>query len=328
MALNSLEQSEIHSPTTFFARMKSKRVIIRLAGSLLLVIFLLRLNLNFGEIYQTISKVNYLFFSFAVFLIVPILFLKALRWSTLLHNRLPYTFAVKQYALGLALGSITPGQVGDFLKVWEVSKRGYSLNQAIISTVLDRLFDIAILILLSIVGAFLLGTAFTSTIPTLSAGLVIVGMLFFIVTSQKINSLITSFVVRASRTKFSHFQATFVGNKLGKEAKISKESLLISLLITLFTSILAIARVWFSTLALGMNLEMGSVVAISTLSTVATLLPISIAGIGSRDLILLGILGQLGYSGENAVSLSILILIFTLFNLPFGILVWKLGFKE
>jgi uncharacterized protein (TIRG00374 family) len=264
-----------------------------------------------------------------VLLIIPILLLKALRWRTLLHNRLPYTFALKQYALGLALGSITPGQAGDFLKVWEVSKRGYSLNQAIISTVLDRLFDLLVLILLSIVGAFLLGTAFTSTIPTLAAGLVIIGMLFYIVTSPKTNSLMTSFVLRASRKRFSLLREVSSVNQLDKESsKISKESLLISLSITLVTSILAIARVWFSTLALGMNLEMGSVVAISTLTTVTTLIPISIAGIGSRDLVLLGILGQLGYSGENAVSLSILILIFTLFNLPFGILVWKLRFNK
>jgi uncharacterized membrane protein YbhN (UPF0104 family) len=93
-------------------------------------------------------------------------------------------------------------------------------------------------------------------------------------------------------------------------------------LLTLVASGLALARVWLLALALGLNLDLMETVAASSLATVISLLPVSVGGIGARDLALVVILGKMGYSTEKAVGLSTFILLLTLVNLVAGYFIW------
>jgi uncharacterized membrane protein YbhN (UPF0104 family) len=101
----------------------------------------------------------------------------------------------------------------------------------------------------------------------------------------------------------------------------------IASLITMLTASLNALRIGLLALALELNLDLVESIAASSFATLAGLVPVSIAGIGTRDLTLIGILNHIGYTQESIISFSALILLLTLFNVLLGPAIW-LGQKS
>ena len=92
----------------------------------------------------------------ALALTVPMLFLKCLRWSFLLSEmnlKYPLKHAIPAYLGSLFIGLLTPGRLGEFIKVVHVQKDLKS-SQGIAwsSVLLDRIFDLCILLLVGSLG--------------------------------------------------------------------------------------------------------------------------------------------------------------------------------
>ncbi len=291
---------------------------VRLGGTALLVFFLWRLNLNLGLVAEELERANLWLVAAAVLLIFPILLLKTWRWTLLLKSLdIPVQFgrAYHLYALGLSAGSFTPGQLGDAIKAWELRRDGFSLGHSLMSVVLDRLCDVLVLLVLAGFSILTLGPAFIGEWPTLLVLLTGTGFGLLIL---GIAPLRQQLLDRAKRT---------LGKKLSKgDSSIRFQPrasyLLASLSITTVTMFMAILRTWFMAGAIGLNLSPLEVIAASSLATFAGLIPISIGGIGARDLTLIGILAQLGYARESALVLSTLLLVLNLVNLVVGMAIW------
>lgn len=292
---------------------------LRLAGTALLLFFLWKLDLDPGKVVQELLAANMWLVAFSVVLVFPLIALKAWRWHTILHDLgIPVSFdrAYRLYAFGMAAGSLTPGQAGDFIKAWNLNQDGYSLSTALLSNVLDRLFDIAVLVLLASSGLLLLGAGFLSLLPALLALLLglVAGLVVLSVPTwrDRLVGLALKIVLRRKADATQGDPAT----------RLRPVRFVRVFFLTLAATALVLFRVWLLALALGLNLNFLELVASSSLATVAALIPISIGGIGTRDLALKGILAKIGYSAEKAVSLSTFILLLQVVNLGAGYLVW------
>ncbi len=303
---------------------------LRVAGTALLLFFLWRLNLDWGKVWEELLKANLWYVGASILLVVPFIALKAWRWQLILRGlgiQLDFGQAYRVYALGLAAGSFTPGQAGDFIKAWHLKEQGHPLSTCLLSAILDRLFDLAVLLLLAATGLLVLGADFVGALPGLLALLIGVIAALVALSVPTIRDRLMQLALRLAnpgrKTKGGRPKAKDL--QLGNSVLSPQSSVLsqpLTFLLTLAGSGLALLRVWLLALALGLQLGPMETIAASSLATVVSLLPISVAGIGARDLALVGILGKLGYSVEKAVSLSSCILLLTLVNLVAGYLIW------
>ncbi len=300
---------------------------IRLAGSLLLIYFLFTLKIDFNQVFNSLVRANLWYVLIAVLLVFPFIGLKAYRWQIILKSleiKIPYILAYRFYAGGLAAGSFTPGQAGDAIKAWYLKERGFPFGAGLVSVVLDRLFDLAVLLLLGSGGILFLGTDFAGELPGLI--LLLSGTLagLFILSNpvwrNGLIGLVLKLGLRKKNSKANE-DPTEV-EETGAVRKLQPVSLLPVFGFTLLASALALFRIWLLALALGLNLNFLQVVAVSSLATAISLVPFSVGGIGARDALLAFILLKLGYSRESGVSLSTFILLLNLVNLVFGYLIW------
>ncbi|MDB5080859.1 MAG: hypothetical protein JWP00_2783 [Chloroflexi bacterium] len=293
--------------------------LIRLIGTVLLLFFLWKLNLDPAKVLQELLQANIWLVAASVLLVFPLIALKAWRWQLILKDLgLPVSFdrSYRLYAFGMAAGSFTPGQAGDFIKAWNLQQDGYSLSTALVSNILDRLFDIAVLVLLATSGLLLLGSDFFSLLPALLALLLgLAGGLVVLSVPAWRDRLVGLALKVLLRRKAGR-------NQPASEVQLRPVRFIRVFFLTLAATGLVLFRVWLLALALGLNLNFLELVASSSLATVAALIPISIGGIGTRDVALNAILGKLGYSIEKAVSLSTFILLLQLVNLGAGYLIW------
>lgn len=307
-----------------------KRWTFRLLVMGLLLLFIWRLNLNPTQIWADLLRANLGLVTASMLLIFPITIIKTWRWCLLLKSlglELAFPAAFRLYALGLAMGSFTPGQAGDAIKAWYLRDKGFKLSATLVSVILDRLLDVMVLALWASAGLLVLGAAFTSELPALLVLLLGVSVALLSLSLPKLRGWLVASVVKLIMQKAVRKQT---GLAAGPEENSEGEMLLAPTLkplllgfgATLATSSLAVLRVWLLALAIGLPLNFLEVIAASSLATVMSLIPVSVAGIGTRDLALIGILSKLGYSRESAIILSSLILLHNLVNLIAGYAIW------
>jgi glycosyltransferase 2 family protein len=303
-------------------KLNRKRLFIRLGGTALLLFFIWKLHLNLGQVASDLLRANLWALAAAILLIMPIMVLKTWRWRMILAElglKVPFGPAYRLYAVGLSAGSFTPGQLGDAVKAWYLRDRGYPLGSSLVSIVLDRLLDVVVLALLAIGSLLVLGSAFIGELPSLLVLLVgVVGALVVFavpVLRQRLLRLGPGLIRRKQqRYNTSEEVLTIQNPRLGKY--------LACFGLTLATAGIAIIRTWLLAYAIGLNFDFMEVIAASSLATAAGLIPISVSGVGVRDLTLIGIMGKLGYARESAVSLSTLLLMLNLVNLVVGYAIW------
>jgi hypothetical protein len=318
-----LHTKSLKRPTNILSLIKS-RWLIRLAITALLLVFLWRLNLNFTQIAQGILGAAFLPLLVSLLLIFPILALKTWRWQLILGDlgiKVSFRSAHSLYALGISAGSFTPGQSGDLIKALYLNKAGHSGGNSLLSVVLDRLFDVAVLLLLAVGGLCFLGAGFSNEIPVYLVLLLGVTGAVVVLAVAKLRNFFFKPVVKLVQSKKNKL-GTAEEKAIPQVFQIKTTTLLISFLLTLFTAALATSRVWLLAMAINLNLNLVEILAVSSLATAAALVPVSVAGIGTRDFTLVAILGKLGYAAEKAVSLSALVLLLNAFNLVAGYLVW------
>ncbi len=309
--------------------------LLRLLGPALLLLFLL--NSDLKELGAILWSADPWPIIIALILMLPFLVVKAWRWQRILRELgldLPLLAATNLYTVGIYLASITPGQSGDLIKAWYLKERGQSLAPALLSVVLDRLFDMIVMAILAVIGLISLGQLLPN--PKLQAAavaLMIVGLVVMItfIGARGPRKWVLTYFLPAFLPQRLHTSLERWNNQLSTLAL--HPGLIIpcgvaSLLSVFFT----LYRLWLLFIALDVHIPFFSFVGASALTAILQVLPISIAGVGVRDAVLLAIVIPYGYSQEQALSVSALFLFLTLQHILIGFIVslwYPLGkFKE
>ena len=241
---------------------------------------------------------------------VPFVAVKAERWRGLagaMGLPLRRAEAWRLYSIGLGVGALTPGQAGDLVKAWALARRGSPLGTAVWSSVLDRLLDVAGLAPLAALGMWIFGREYVGDGALLIVGLLgVVGAIALVARRDLLARVLPGRLKRAGAG-----QVGVGGAALAQAAGWTVGSFAVS-----------IFRVWLLALGLGLVFGPAEVSGMVGLTTVAALVPVSIAGAGPRDAVLVALFAHLGYRAEQAVALSALILLLNLTNAALGYGVW------
>jgi uncharacterized protein (TIRG00374 family) len=291
---------------------------LRWVGVLALIGLVLFLRVDLRETFALLTRANGWLVLLSVLGFVPFLLSKAWRWQVILRDLgvpIPFREAVRLYALGLGAGMLTPGQIGDAVKIAYFRDRGF--GQSIISILLDRLWDVLILVVLAGIGALFFVQLFE--------GEWIAILLVFAATVA-----IFAAVVNPRSQKWLFGQLRRVRKHDDALANYEPQPLtfsqiLLQFVLSVIATVIVYARLYLLTAALGIQLAPLPFVAAMSLATIAALLPISMmGGVGTRDTALLLIAPIIGISSAEALALSTLILFIQLVNGIVGFGVWLL----
>lgn len=295
--------------------------LLRLLGPALLLLFLA--NANLGELWATLRDAELWPIALSLLLMPPFVLIKAWRWLRIMREmglQLDYPTASGLYTVGLFYGATTPGQAGDLLKAVYVRDRGQPLAPAMLSVVLDRLFDLVVMAALATLGIFALGQLLPSrglqTAVVVLMGLGLVTLTVVLVARGPREWVLTVALPRIA----PRFQTTLDRWNTQLRTLTLRPALIVELgLLSLGSAFFTFVRLWLLFLALNLSLvPLYVVVGASALIAVLQVLPISIAGVGVRDAVLIAVLQPYGYTAEQALTLSALFLLINLEHILVG----------
>ena len=288
-----------------------KNQLLRLIG-LSIFIFILT-KIDFQKIKDIIPSIRLPFLLAAViFALFPVA-IKAYRWHILLKSQqINYSFknAFIAYLSSVFAGTITPGKLGELIKVFYIRKAAdISFGKAFSSVIIDRILDLFFLLLFSLIGILYFYTyrehIAISVILISSCMLIMIFLLH-----KNLRNLIVNLLLKLTIKRYK------------TEMKIQTEEFLegleivnrIQFLSPIFWTLIAYLMYFFNCFLISKSLNMPvSFIYLSfcmSITVTLVLLPVSIAGIGVRDASLIFLLWQVGISKEIALTYSFLFLVF------------------
>lgn len=272
--------------------------------SSLLILYLLYLNIDFSgeEFIRTWEKMDAFWLIMALPVVAVVLGIKSFRWRSIIIAsgfRYKGISALKAYLAAFSIGVVTPGRLGELLKVYNLKKDVQDIDgiKAFKTVVLDRLFDMFFL------GWF--GTA---------------GVLFYLkpfgemqaLAAMLVAFLLASVMLFAGKGILGWItRKPLKGNKIigflteCVEGMTSKSSVL-PWLYSAIAYAIYFAGIQFLFFALDIPINFIETGFIISLIGLILLLPISVAGFGTREAGLIYLLSLYGIGAETALSFSLL----------------------
>lgn len=305
--------------------MKIKSIILKLAGIILFIIILSKIDLK--SFFGLLKDINLCYFIGAALLLFPILFIKAYRWNYLKKTQnINYKLSdsILMYGSGIYVGLLTPGRIGDFIKVIYLKNDGNSVGKSFVSVFVDRIADLLFLIIFGYIGMFFFIHLFRKQVYVLSfLFIAVLLIIIFAVTNKKLaksmlRNIFGFFIPEKYKEKIKiNFNDFYNDLKILNRKRIFKVSLITVLVwIIYFIQIVLLAN------ALNISISFIYLSVCACIAGLITLIPISISGIGTRDITLIVLFSFLGISRESAVAVSMLILSISVLMALIGLACW------
>ncbi len=290
---------------------------LRILTVLALIALVLFLKIDLREMFGILAGANVWLVALSVLGFIPFLLVKAWRWQIILRDLgvpIPWREAVRLYALGLGAGMLTPGNVGDAIKVAYFRERGFS--QSLISVVLDRIWDVLILLLLAGSGIFLFSQ-------------IAIGqwLMLALLGGGTIAALAISIHPRTQKILFDIF-LRMRKNKTTDAAyapvAFTPKQILIQFAISVLATFVVYGRLFLAAAAIGIFLPPLPFVASMSLVSIVQLFAVIPGGVGTREALLLLLAPTLHITAAQALALSALLFLLQLVNGIVGFAVWVL----
>ena len=298
---------------------KNILIIFKVLITTLFFIFILN-KVDLDSTITLLRKTNTTFFFLALAIMTIEVLIANVRWKVILNQleiKIPFLLALRYLWVGVFFNQALPSSVGgDAVRAYYLCKHeDYSIGLATIGVLLDR-----------VVGMFGLVVLIIATTPLLF-GLVVDPVVKWAIVAVMIGALSAisiSMVLDLIPNKLSHWKIvqglsafSFKGRKI-----IFSYHGLMSILLSLLIHLIFIFAVWLLAIGMGLNISLLGMLLVVPITNLLMALPISIAGWGVREGVMIAGLGYLNVSAEAAFALSILYgLLMLVVSLP-GLVDW------
>lgn len=271
-----------------------------------------------AKVWATLSNADLKLVIAAVVLAVPLALIKGIRWEILLHSYdIDFGFcdSTSMYATGMLFSAVTPGRIGDMVKIVILIKKGCSIAKAIACNIVDRLFDVGFVLLAGYIGMWYFSGHFASQLHIINIiGVVVLALLVVLVFKRKfIRRLAISLIPAQYRSVARESWNEIVGGFWkGRRGRIS-----LLILWTIVFWLVQFFAIYLCGMALGLAVPFIYLGACAAVAAVLSLLPITVAGVGTRDAVFILLLGQIEISHQQSLAFSSLVLAIFLVNCVF-----------
>jgi hypothetical protein len=241
--------------------------------------------------------------------------LKALRWQRMLVAQgiaLPLRVAVAAFFNAQFYGQVTLGHVGELYRAEALVERGVALGEALSSSIYDRLLDVGLVTLLAAsLGGLVLGRPDVApyALAVFLAGVVALAVLVGrapaatrATTNGASDASVRAIAVPEGGSRLWMF---VTGLRTGMRALMRPA---VGIEMAAWT-LVAWAGYFAALVALARGLDIGAsaalLVASASLAALSALLPVTVSGLGAREVIFMQALSHEGVAAERAVALSL-----------------------
>jgi uncharacterized protein (TIRG00374 family) len=268
-----------------------------------------------AKVWAVLSRADLKFVVAVIALAIPLAIIKGIRWRILLHNYdigLTFRDSTSMYAMGMVLSAVTPGRVGDLVKIVLLIKKGFSAAKAIASNILDRLFDMVFVFLAGYGGMWYFSKSFASQLNIVNIIFLIVLVLGVVVAIKR--HLIKELALKLVPTQY-HSAAIDSWNEIVNSLLRNRTRWILWLpLWTIVFWAVQFFALYLCAKALRIDVSFIYFSACAAVGMVLSLLPITVAGVGTRDATYILLLGQIGIAQQQSLALSTLVLAVFLAN--------------
>lgn len=303
------------------------RMLLRLIGPVLLLLVFVRMDDRQAVLDLLRSAFGWQLLA-ATALNVLSVHVKVMRWGVLLRARGIHYPARRIWSCYLAssyIGMLTPGRVGDVLRVQYLRHdKGVPYAEGLASIVVDRLCDLYVLAALVGLAIVRFRSVFAGQLAYLTwitMALTVLGPLLFFIPgiAEAVAARVYSKLVRGpgAETGFSVFLQAMRGS-IGK-------GLWLAIPLTVLAFCIAFLQGYLLAGALGLDISYYDVGCLLAIASLLGLLPISISGLGVRELIYSLVFPLLGYTAASGVGFGLLVFaVLYLFIVLLGFIGWQL----
>ncbi len=295
--------------------------IFRLVGLLLLLIILYQVD--WGVLKQSLERIQIWVLLTVSPLFLLALFLRFVRWDYLVKI-LGIDLSTKKnliyFTAAMFWSLVTPGKVGELSRIIYINKDGVPIGKAVFSVLIDRLVDLSFLLFLSLLGVTMVSQRFYW------GYLLLILVILFVVIWQKDRILLClqSLLISMVPKKYSTLVQDYCEKAFSGLSHLSIQKHIKILIISSLIWISYIIPLFILALHIGINVSPLVLIVAIVLSAAIAVLPISIAGIGTRDAFLVFYLGQQGVSKEVALLFSFMFIYFYFICLLVGFIAYLL----
>ena len=253
------------------------------------------------------------FFLFLAFIMVIVMFCtETFKWffiALFQGVKLPFLEAMKINLISNFYGFVTPSKLGTVIRAEYLKKYTKSFGKGFFNFTIDKVMDLLSVTFVAIVFSFIFKDKLNIPIG--------VFFMFFLILI-----LGTLFFIKKERSKrfLGFFYKKFIPKKLKSEAKMAFDSFYdhvpkiryfpLFFVFNLLNWIVIYLVSYFIGLSLGINLSFIFYLGILPLGTLVTLIPISINGLGTREVTLISLFALFGIGSAKVFSMSIISLFF------------------
>lgn len=293
---------------------------------LLVFFYIIFYQIEPKKVFRALAGANPYLVLGAIIVSLSMSFIQPARWNYLKRNqeiKYQYKDSFLIYNSSFFFSAITPGHLGDLIKVAYLKKDGYSVGKSLVSVVLDRFADVSFLFLIGYLSMFFFAKFFIKYIITLSFLILFVLFLLYLFNRKELPKIIVKkilkFIIPTKYQKSWHlsYQDFISGLKT-----YSFENYLYLSLITIANWLLYYLAFFLMAKSINIDVPFVFLSMSITIATLATLIPISIAGLGTREAVLLLLLSLFNVSPEKIIGLSVLYLLLLLITVTLGFIAW------
>ncbi len=286
------------------------RQLIRLAGFLLLGVIIWRSDTDALGAVLSEARGGLLLAAFGLSLIS--LFFKALRWNAMLGAQgFKYSFhrAFIVYLAGIYIGLATPGRLGELARLLYV-KRDFNVNAGVglSSVVVDRLCDLYMLVAVGCL-AILRFAVVGDLSPFFFVGLAAMLVIPLVLLNPAVGRWFTNRLLgRTVRRKLRHVLVDGVDDFFRGLEKMLGWRLLVWGGLTIAAYVFFFGAAQMIAISLGIPIRFTDTVLVLGLANLLSLIPITVAGVGTRDAVFIFTFAFLALSEAQALAFSALVL--------------------
>ena len=300
-----MEKGNLQNQTNRLGKLKKKYLlqIFKILTSLVILFLLFnKINISLHQLISVLLSINLGYLFISMIGVILVLWIKSYRWLLILKSQ-GYSYnplrAFKVYMSSFTIGIITPGRLGEFTKVYNL-RNDIEINSgtAFMTVICDRMFDFFFLFGFALSGVFII----FMKVDQRYSYLVIILILFFLyLLTSAVNFAIKKIIRKRtnSRSRILKFICKSLQITINRKSHVFW-------LITLFAYIFYFLSIQFLLYSLNIRIAFVNTAFIISLVGLFLLLPISIAGFGTREVSLVFLLSFFNISSELAITFSLL----------------------
>lgn len=290
--------------------MNHKRI-IPIIGFIILIYILLTINLE--KLFTDFSKINPFYLLLSIFSLTPIILLSNYQWQILLKKqkiKVSYLYSLKNIFIGYFYGFISPGGYGAYARILYLkNKSKTSLQKCFSNVILFNTIDYISILIIGIFGGIILINRSPDILNILIITiviLIIITIIFLIFLKKDISKNIISKIL-----KFKPINLFFDKNKIINSIDLFYEDLpkLSFLKIPFILSIggwfLQFYILFIISKLFSININFIYFFAIISIANIIASIPITIYGLGTRELMLISLFSIFHIIPEKIVSFSL-----------------------